>query len=125
MFFNRVLYLSLIISNVYAASSNDFEDREIKSRVTTISKNSACDPKQVPSQKNVLSTLQHSQDAIDRAMRATAEAEEIGGEIVDNLRAQTEQIKGISGKATEFQGVSDAARRTVNSMKKREMCAIS
>lgn len=81
---------------------------------------------QTPSQKNVEDKLQHSQETIDRALQIVAETEEVGREIADNLRVQTEKIKSIKEKTKEFQNVIDPAGKIIDRMQKREnMCVIS
>eukprot|EP01039_Chlorochromonas_danica_P009265 gene9265-10229_t len=57
---------------------------------------------------------------IDAAIRTVAETEEVGNEIIGELKSNREKIESSTQKAQEVGGITDAASRLIKRMTKRE-----
>lgn len=66
------------------------------------------------------SRLANQNLAIEQAIRTVAETEEVGNEIIGELKSNREKIESSSEKAKEVNGMTDAASRLIRRMTKRE-----
>lgn len=57
---------------------------------------------------------------IEQALRTVAETEDVGHEIIDELKSNREKIESSSAKAKEVGGMTDAANKLIKRMTKRE-----
>jgi|AntAceMinimDraft_1070359.scaffolds.fasta_scaffold50197_3 chromosome segregation ATPase len=75
--------------------------------------------------ERITSKIENQNEMILNAQRAVAETEEVGNDIVEELKGNREKIVSVRDKTTELNANVDDAATRLDSMQRREKCVIS